>query len=156
MPHDLSFSRTLAAPPAALWRCWTDPALLCRWFTPVPVQTVEAAIDPRPGGRFFTRMRMEDGAEVAGEGCVLVAEPDRRLVWTNALTDGFTPATLGTGPGDFPFTAEIRFDPDPGGCRYHARVWHRSAEDRQAHAEMGFEAGWGAATTQLEAQARSL
>ena len=32
----LVLDRHLDAPRAALWRCWPEPALLTRWFTPAP------------------------------------------------------------------------------------------------------------------------
>ena len=34
--HVLTLERTLAAPRAAVWRCWTDPELLKQWFCPKP------------------------------------------------------------------------------------------------------------------------
>ena len=54
IPNTLVIDRTLRASPATIWRCWTEPDLLRRWFTPDPVETVEAQIDPRPGGTLAT------------------------------------------------------------------------------------------------------
>ena len=155
--HTLTFTRHIKASPETVWRCWTDPALITQWFTPVPVRTTEAEMDARPGGTFRVVMEIPDHGTMAGDaGCVLVADPARRLVWTNALGPGFRPNAIGTGPGEFPFTAEILMAPEDGGCRYTATVWHARAEDSAAHAQMGFYDGWGAATTQLEALAQTL
>ena len=33
---DLGFERIVPVSAADLWRGWTDPALLTRWFTPAP------------------------------------------------------------------------------------------------------------------------
>jgi uncharacterized protein YndB with AHSA1/START domain len=53
-------------------------------------------------------------------------------------------------PPGFGFVCELRFDPLPGGgTRYHATVHHVDAAGRDAHAAMGFEAGWNAALNQL-------
>ena len=152
----LSFTRDLKARPEALWRCWTEAALLMQWFTPVPVKTTQAVIEPRPGGRFFTVMDIPGAGETQGEGCVLVAEPGRRLLWTNCLSQGFTPQKIGSGDFDFGMTAEILFAPLADGCRYTANVLHATPEDAQKHSDMGFFTGWGAATDQLEALAASL
>jgi uncharacterized protein YndB with AHSA1/START domain len=53
-------------------------------------------------------------------------------------------------------TATITFEPVPGGTGYRALVRHASAAARSQHEEMGFRDGWGAATDQLLALARSL
>jgi uncharacterized protein YndB with AHSA1/START domain len=40
-----------AAPPATLWRAWTEPALLARWYKPNPkCRTEVLQHDLRPGG----------------------------------------------------------------------------------------------------------
>ncbi len=147
---DLVLRRNLAASPAQVWKAWTTPRHLRQWFTPAPVKTVEAAIDPTPGGRFYTVMEMPDGTRQASEGCILVAEPNARLVFTDALTEGFRP-----GEGGF-MTASIVLRPARGGTLYSAHVLHKSASDRASHASMGFEEGWGTALSQLEAVARAI
>ncbi|MBS1301227.1 SRPBCC family protein [Loktanella sp. SALINAS62] len=155
--HDLTFTRTLSATPAQVWRCWTEPDLLMQWFTPRPVTTTSADIDARPGGIFRTVMQVPDHGEMAGAaGCFLVADPERQLIWTNALGPGFRPNALGDGPMDFALTARIDMAPAPGGCTYTATCTHATPQAAQTHADMGFHDGWGAATTQLEALARRL
>ena len=150
MAHDLVLARHLAASPGAVYRCWTEAELLKRWFAPLPGETVEAVVDPVPGGRFHTRMRFEEHGEIGGEGCVLVAEPGRRFVFTDALTAGFRP-----GREPF-FTADIRLTESEGGCEYRVTALHAEAETARRHAGMGFESGWGQCATQLEAVARTL
>ena len=94
-------------------------------------------------------MQSPDGATLpAGEGCFLAVETPRRLVWTNILGPGFKPQVIGQ-PG-FGFVCELRFDPlESGGTLYQACVHHVDAAGRDAHAAMGFEAGWAAALAQL-------
>ena len=60
---------------------------------------------------------------------------------------GFRPAV--TSFGVPLFTAVIEMEPIDDGTRSTATVRHADAEGRQAHADMGFEAGWGAALDQL-------
>ncbi|WP_010140312.1 SRPBCC family protein [Oceanicola sp. S124] len=148
--RDLRLTRLIKAPPAALWRCWTEPHLLCQWFSPAPVETTEAVIEPRVGGRFFTRMRLPEGEQIASDGCILAAAPNQMLAFTDALGQGFRP--LGQGF----ITAIISFDPAEGGTRYSATVLHADHEARRRHEEMGFHEGWGLATQQLAALASKI
>lgn len=140
---DLTISRVIRATPDRIWRAWTQPELLKQWFAPRPVQVVSAEIDPRPGGTCNIVMRLPDGTEMDNPGCVLLAEPERKLVFTDALGPGFRP----TGGGFM--TAIILIEPEGDGCRYSARVLHKSAEDRQKHEEMRFAEGWGTCLDQL-------
>lgn len=154
----LAFTRTLAASPAAVWRCWSEPELLKQWFAPKPVEVPVAEIEMRPGGRFKIVMIVPDhGTMDEDPGCVLVAEPEKRLVWTNALGPEFKPNAFGTGPMDFAFTADIAFAPaENGGCTYIVRVHHARPEAAAAHRDMGFYDGWGTCATQLGELAATL
>ncbi len=156
--HTLAFTRTLAASPAAVWRCWTEPDLLKQWFAPKPVEVPVAEIEAIPGGRFRIVMIVPDhGRMDNAPGCILVAEPARRLVWTNALGPDFVPNTFGTGPMDFAFTADITMADAPGGgSTYDVKVHHATAQAARSHEDMGFYDGWGTCATQLGELAASL
>lgn len=148
--RDLVLRRNLTASPAQVWKAWTTPRHLRQWFTPAPVKTVEAVIDPTPGGRFYTVMQMPDGSRQENEGCILVADPNSRLVFTDSLTHGFRPSQKGF------MTASIVLRPARGGTLYSAHVLHKTSKDRESHAAMGFEAGWSKALEQLDALAQTL
>jgi uncharacterized protein YndB with AHSA1/START domain len=142
---DLTMSRVVPLPRAILWRGWTEPAQLVKWFTPAPWRTTACEIDLRPGGHFRTTMSPPDGPAHSNEGCYLEVVPERRLVWTSALTAGYRPAA----DSPMPMTVILTLDDHPEGTLYQARVLHRDAEGCRQHAAMGFEAGWGLALDQL-------
>jgi len=88
---------------------------------------------------------------MTNNGVYLEVIPEKRLVFTDSYAEGWKPA-----PDPF-MTAILDFaDNGAGGTTYTATVRHRSAEACKRHADMGFFDGWGTATTQLEAYARSL
>lgn len=148
--RELALTRRLAAPVAAVWRCWTEPALLVQWFTPAPWRTVAAEVDLRPGGRFATTMRSPEGEDMPNEGVFLEVIPERRLVFTDAYRAGWLPVE-----NPF-FTALLDLAPDGEGTLYAARARHWTEEARKRHEEMGFHPGWNAAADQLEALAKTL
>ena len=155
---DLVFERRVDVPRELVWKAWTTPEHLKRWFTPAPWMTVDCEIDLRPGGIFRTVMRSPEGQEFANLGCYLEVVADERLVWTNALGPGFRPVHQGPGEGcvNFVFTAFIVLAPDGKGTRYTATVIHGNEADRASHESMGFHDGWGKALDQLVALAATL
>jgi uncharacterized protein YndB with AHSA1/START domain len=148
--RELVFDRLLAAPRAAVWRCWTEPDLLKQWFCPAPWRLAETEVDLRPGGAFNTTMRGPVGEEHHSDGIWLEVVPGRRLVFTDAYSAGWQPAAEPF------FTGIVSFDDEGAGTRYAARARHWSGEACARHAEMGFHEGWGRAADQLEALARTL
>jgi uncharacterized protein YndB with AHSA1/START domain len=147
---DLVLDRIIAVSPEKAWAAWTTPELLLQWFTPAPWRTVGCDIDVRPGGRFNTVMESPEGEHFPNNGCILEAIPNRLLVFTSVMGEGFRPVSPTNGADDLPFTARITFEPTPnGGTHYTAVGMHADVDGAKRHAEMGFHDGWGAALDQL-------
>src|SRR4249920_2795967 len=89
---DLSFERIVDVPRELVWKAWTTPAHIKKWFTPAPWQTVDCEIDLRPGGIFRTVMRSPEGEDFPNVGCYLEIVENVHLVWTTALAPGYRPA----------------------------------------------------------------
>ena len=96
--HDLKLERTLDAPRELVWKAWTDPEHIKRWWAPRPYQTPECEIELKPGGKFYTRMIGPDGFDFSGTACVLDVVPGERIVWSTTMKDGYR-------PNDSPMTA---------------------------------------------------
>ncbi len=141
---DLVLERVVSVPPALVWKAWTEPEHLKRWFTPRPWRTVACQIDLRPGGIFSTKMCSPEGEETQDDpGCYLEIVENRRLVFTDALGPGYRPKGKGF------MTAIILLEPEGGGTRYRAIVKHANPEAKRKHEEMGFFNGWSTALDQL-------
>lgn len=145
--RELSLTRLIDAPRASIYRCWTEPSLLKRWFAPKPFVTPFAELDVRAGGYSTITMRSPDGAECPANGVYLEVVPNQRLVSTDAFTRAWEPSAK-------PFlTIIIDLADEAGKTRYTARARHWSIEDRKEHEKMGFHEGWGICTDQLAALA---
>lgn len=148
---DLVLERLLEAPRALVWKAWTNPEHLKRWWAPRPYETPECEMDLRPGGAFYTRMTGPDGFDEAGTGCFLEIVDGEKIVWTSALRGGYRPNELdAAGCGAFPFTAIVTLeDAGDGRTRYRAVAMHANQADRDTHEKMGFHDGWGTCADQL-------
>ena len=149
--HELVLTRLIDAPADKLFRCWTDPALLKRWFAPAPYTTPVAEMDVRVGGASNIVMKSPEGQEMPNPGTVLEVIPGRKLVFTDAYTGDWLPRE------GAPFmTAIITFDPEGGKTRYTATVRHWTEADAKRHEQMGFHQGWGVCADQLEALVKTI
>lgn len=146
---DLVLERTADVPRHLVWRAWTEPEYLMKWFCPLPWKTVECELDLRPGGKFYTRMRGPEGEDFPGTGCFLEVVKNERLVWTSTMLPGYRPQIVQNPDADMPFTAFILLSDHGSGTKYTAVTVHRDEKGKNQHETMGFHKGWGAAFDQL-------
>ncbi len=140
---DLMLERILDAPPEMVWRAWSRPEHLSKWFVPKPWFIPKCEIDVRPGGKLHVEMRSPEGEGSGINGCYLEVIENQRLVWTDALAVGYRPTAT-------PFiTAVISFAPHGTGTKQTSRVMHKDPETRKVHEDKGFYQGWGACMDQL-------
>lgn len=83
----LVISRVVHAPRALVYRAWTDPEIVKRWWGPHGYTTPVCRIDLRPGGRYQTCMRSPDGRDFWGQGVFREIVESERLVFTDSFTD---------------------------------------------------------------------
>ena len=149
---DLVLERDVDVPRELVWKAWTEPEHLMKWFCPLPWKTVRCKIDLRPGGLFHTVMRSPEGQEFPSDGCYLEVVENERLVWTDMLGPGWRPSAK----IDMGFTGILALEARGKGTRYVATALHRDEAGRKQHADMGFHEGWGKALDQLVAHAKTM
>lgn len=138
--YELSVTRLIDAPPATVWRVFTER--LEEWWCPKPWTTELIEQDLRLGGRLAMVMRGPNGEEQPIESVVLEAIPERSLIFTDAYKVGWVTQT--------PFiTGFFTFEEEGGKTRYTASARHWNAEAMKRHEEMGFHDGWGKVAEQL-------
>jgi uncharacterized protein YndB with AHSA1/START domain len=141
--NDLVLTRIIDAPRDAVFKAWTDPALMKQWFAPAPWTVPLVETDVRAGGSSLIVMRGPDGNEFPNRGVFLEVVKNERLVFTDAFSTAWEPSAK-------PFmTVVLTFEDVGGGTRYTARVKHWNQADREAHEQMGFHQGWAMCAEQL-------
>lgn len=140
---DLVLEKILPLPKEKVWKAWTTPEILMQWFCPKPWTTTEAKINLYPGGHFFTNMQSPEGESYPNVGCFLEVVENQRLVWTDALLEGYRPAEQSF------MTAILIFEDHPQGTKYKVIARHKNGEDRTKHEAMGFLQGWSVCADQL-------
>ena len=145
--RDLVFERSTSLSPGQIWKGWTDPETLKKWFCPRPWRVTDCRIDLRPGGEFYNVMEGPGGEQMVNHGCYLEVVEEKKLVWTGLMTKEFRPAPL--SPLGFPFVATILLSKVGDHTLYRAIVAHADEEGRMKHEKIGFKEGWSMAFDQL-------
>ena len=73
--------RDMPAPPAAVFRAWSDPVAKQRWTECHPSMTREHSLDFRPGGVELNRMTGPDGAVFVVEARFIEILSDQRIIY---------------------------------------------------------------------------
>jgi uncharacterized protein YndB with AHSA1/START domain len=85
---ELEISRLYNAPRELLFRVWTDPEHLARWWGPAGFTNPVCEIDVRPGGAILIHMQGPDGTVYPMDGMYHeIVEPERLVFMSAALDD---------------------------------------------------------------------
>ena len=101
LPTDeqILITREFDAPRELVYKAWTTPELVKRWWSAKRGETTVAEIDLRPGGKWRSAMVTDDGTEVAFHGEYHEVVSNERIVSTEVyegIPDGDEHATLNT------------------------------------------------------------
>jgi uncharacterized protein YndB with AHSA1/START domain len=87
---ELLITRVFNAPRDLVFAAWTQPEQLAAWWGPKGFVNIECAMEVRPGGAWFRRMRSPEGELFTKRGVYREVTPPERLVFTyvNEAADG--------------------------------------------------------------------
>ncbi len=79
---EVVITRVFDAPASLVFKAWTDPAMLPRWWGPSYLTTTVDRMDARPGGSWRIVQRAPDGGVHAFHGVYHQVEPGEAIVGT--------------------------------------------------------------------------
>jgi uncharacterized protein YndB with AHSA1/START domain len=101
-------TRVFDAPRDLVWKAWTEPERLMRWWAPQGFTTPVCTVDLRPGGVFHYCMRSPEGQDIWGIAVYREIVESERIVYTDAFADAegnpVPPAHYGMSSGHPPET----------------------------------------------------
>jgi uncharacterized protein YndB with AHSA1/START domain len=153
LPTDeqILITREFAAPKHLVYKAWTTPELVRRWWHANRGEMTVAEIDLRVGGKWRYVMVTEDGFEVAFHGEYREIVPNERIVSTEVYEGA--PQVEGVEEGTLNTLTLAEMD---GRTTMTVLVLAPSKEIRDAIIESGMEAGMQDAMDNLEQVAVSL
>ena len=133
----IEITRWFAAPPAVLWRMYTDPVHLVQFYGSPGCTHPVCDMDVRPGGTWRHTLRVADGREFPSLSTFIDIDPPNRFSYEwSAVPDPIfgpvlPPRTLNT----------MEFAARDGGCLVTARIECVTGAARDAMVARGFAVG---------------
>jgi len=148
LPSDteILITREFDAPRHLVYRAWTTPELIRRWWSGDRGEVTSIDVDLRPGGTWRYVMIANAGFEVAFRGEYQEIVPGERIVSTE-IFEGMPEA------GGMSTTT---FEENGPRTKVSILVRHQNKEYRDAHIASGMEDGMQESLNYLEQVARSL
>jgi uncharacterized protein YndB with AHSA1/START domain len=148
LPSDtqILITREFDAPRQLVYRAYTTPELVRRWWAGDRGEVTSAEVDLRPGGSWRYVMTANAGFEVAFHGEYQEIVPGERIVATEVYE----------GAPDAPAVTTTTFAEHEGRTTLSILVQHISRENRDMHLNSGMETGMQESLNYLEQVARTL
>jgi uncharacterized protein YndB with AHSA1/START domain len=139
----LVIERIFDAPRELVWRAWSDPQHLVRWWGPKGYTTPNCEMDFRVGGKWLSCMRSPEGQDIWGIGTYREIVPLERIVTTDSFADekgNVVPATHYGMPADIPLEMLITVIFEDAGGKTKMTLRHEGlpAGDMQTGANQGW------------------
>ena len=146
--------RHFDAPPALVWRTWTEPELIPRWYGP-GVTSIVHSLDLRPGGIWLHEMRWGDNSHFQKAEYLEIDAPSR-VVWLHSNCDADGQITANPMMPDWPrvLLTTVTFDAADDGTDLRLTWTPHNATEAEvacfAAAMDGMGQGWGKGMDLLE------
>ncbi len=151
-PKDkLKITRVFDAPRGLVWKAWTDPGMIKRWWGPKGFTSPTARIDMRVGGEYLNCMRSPDGRDYWSKGAYREIIPEEKLVMTDSFADaqGNTVSASYYGMSDFPMEMLITLIFEEEGNRTRLTLMHTGTENISDTDRSNMRTGWNQSLDKL-------
>lgn len=139
--------RVFNAPRDLVFRVWTEPAHLRRWWAPDGFINPVCEVDLRPGGAYRIVMRSPDGCEYPCQGVYReVVRPSRLVFTNNAIGEDGSPVLEGL--------TTVLFEEAGGKTTLTLRTRAKAVVDFARAYLSGMEAGWSQSLDKLAEEVR--
>jgi uncharacterized protein YndB with AHSA1/START domain len=156
--RELVITRVFDAPRALVFKAWTDPKHMARWWGPHNFTNPICEMDVRPGGAFRIVMRGPEGSlhPAIGTFCEIV-EPERIVLiinhsqlsdeWHDMVNPGRDRAA---GKPPLEAVNTVTFEDQGGKTKLTIRLRFDSAAVLSALLKIGMNQGWSQSLERLE------
>ncbi|MGQ0484766.1 MAG: SRPBCC family protein [Hyphomicrobiales bacterium] len=154
---DFVISRDFDAPRELVFKCWTDPGHMARWWGPEHFTNPVCEMDVRPGGTFRIVMRGPDGKDYPMKGVFREIVPPALIVKSDDLSENsdewfdlvLPDRPKGQGKPKIDLLTTVTFEDLGGKTRVAIRTRFEQAAIRDAFLKVGMREGWSGSLDKL-------
>lgn len=84
---ELKITRDFDAPRELIWKAWTNPNIMKKWWGPKDFSCPYCEIDLRVGGTYLNCMRSPEGEDYWSTGEYIAITPMEKIVCTDSFAD---------------------------------------------------------------------
>jgi uncharacterized protein YndB with AHSA1/START domain len=149
-------TRLFDAPRELVFRAWTEPQHVARWWGPRGMTTPVRQMDVRPGGAYRIVMRSPEGVDYPMKGIYREVVRPERIVYTADLSEHPREWHDLVNPDrrkDEPFKEilnTITFEQQGGKTKVTIRMDFESEARRDSYAKLGMSQGWSQSLEKLD------
>lgn len=159
--NGVTISRVFDAPRELVWKAWTEPEMIMKWWGPEHFTAPSAKVDLRVGGKYIYAMKGPAGSEwdrvMYSAGVYKEIVPHEKLVVTDYFSDAdgnmINPDKEGQDP-NFPkeMTVTVLFEEVETGKTKLSVIYPtpETAEQLEAIKKSGMVEGWNSSLNKLE------
>ena len=155
--REFVITRIFDAPRALVFKAWTEPRHMARWWGPHGFTNPVCEMDVRPGGTYRIVMRGPDGVDHPAKGVYHEVTEPERLVMTidhSELSDEWHDMVnpnrdRSAGKPPLQGLTTVTFEEQDGKTKLTVRMVFDSAEIRDALLKIGMSQGWSQSLERL-------
>jgi uncharacterized protein YndB with AHSA1/START domain len=142
----IKVTREFDAPVAEVWKAWTEPELLDKWWAPKPWKAITVSMDFRPNGKWNYYMQGPDDTKHYCLFAYSAITANKSYSGEDAFTD-----ENGKVNGSMPqMNWNVNFNGSGDSTKVNIDISFNSVDDLNKIIEMGFEEGFAAAHKNLD------
>jgi len=132
---ELVINRIINAPRELVWKAWTDPEQVAKWWGPSNFSIPLCEMDVKPGGAILIHMKAPDGVIYPMNGIYKELVKPERIVFVGAALDTH-------GNALFEQMTSIQFEKEGNKTKLSIKVTFSKVKPEAAGHLAGAEVGW--------------
>lgn len=146
----ITINRTFNLPVETVWKAWSEPETLKKWFSPEEYTCPSSTIDFKVGGKYLNSMKGPDGKEIWSTGTYKEIIAHKKIVHSDSFADSKGNIVSGSYynmPGDWDKELKVTVEFEGVDGKTHMKLQHEGLP-----AEMADDCikGWQSCFDKLE------